>query len=36
MLIPEEDYERLDDQRVNIKELQTRIETDLQKKEQKL
>ena len=36
MLIPEEDYSRVDQQKIDIKELQKRIETDLQRKEQKL
>lgn len=36
MLIPEEDYQRVDQQKIDVKELQKRIETDLQRKEQKL
>lgn len=36
MLIPEEDYERVNDNRVNVKEMQKKIESDMQRKEQKL
>jgi hypothetical protein len=33
MLIPEEDYARVDEQRIDVKELQKRIEGDMQRKE---